>query len=330
MKFDGRLVANVGVLAAIVHGGSFARAADALGLTRSGVSRAVARLENSVGVRLLDRTTRSVSLTDEGRRLYSEIGPLLTGIESAFAQAANCSATVRGRLRVNVSAFFATTMFAPYTGEFLERYPEISLEMITRDQLGDLVAEGFDLAIRFGNPPSSSLVARKLLETRTVTVASPSYIRKFGKPAHPSELVDHQCIQVRDALSGESLHNWEYRQGRKVVSIKTSGRIVVTEFGPVIGACLGGAGIARVKAVGVGDLLANGQLIDVLPDWPGQAFQLYALYPAGPHPAAKVRAFIDFVATSLGGNMGWSSSPPRSLAKTASEDREAATRQAHG
>jgi DNA-binding transcriptional LysR family regulator len=304
MKFDGRLVANVGVLAAIVQGGSFARAADALGLTRSGVSRAVARLENSVGVRLLDRTTRSVSLTDEGRRLYGEIGPLLSGIETAFTQTASCSAAVRGRLRVNVSAFFATTMFAPYMGEFLETYPEISLEMITRDQLGDLVAEGFDIAIRFGNPPSSSLLSRKLLETRTITVAAPAYIKKFGKPKHPSELVNHQCIQVRDALSGEPLQNWEYRQGRKVVSVRTTGRIIVTEFGPVIGACLAGAGIARVKAVGVKDLLASGQLVDVLPDWPGQSFPLYALYPAGPHPAVKVRAFIEFVAERIGRNPG--------------------------
>jgi DNA-binding transcriptional LysR family regulator len=300
MKFDGRLVANVGVLAAIVEGGSFARAADALGLTRSGVSRAVSRLETSVGVRLLDRTTRSVALTDEGRRLYGEIGPLLSGIEDAFTQTAGCSAAVRGRLRVNVSAFFATTMFAPFTGEFLERYPELSLELVTRDQLGDLVADGFDIAVRFGNPPSSSLVARKLLETRTVTVASPSYIEKFGRPTHPSELAKHKCIQVRDALSGEPLQDWEYRQGRKVVSVRTAGRIVVTEFGPVIGACLGGAGIARVKAIGVQDLLANGRLVDLLPDWPGQPFSLYALYPAGPHPAAKVRAFIDFVVERVG------------------------------
>ena len=295
MKFDGRLVANVGVLAAIVQGGSFARAAEALGLTRSGVSRAVARLESSVGVRLLDRTTRSVSLTDEGRRLYSEIGPLLSGIETAFTQTQNSSVAVRGRLRANVSSFFATTMFAPFTGEFLERYPEISLEMVARDQLGDLIADGFDVAVRFGNPPSSSLVARKLLETRTVTVASPSYIRKHGRPIHPSELANHQCIQVRDTLSGEYLQNWEYRQGNDLVTVKTAGRIVVTEFGPVIGACLGGAGIARVKAIGVQELLASGQLVDVLPDWPGQSFPLYALFPAGLHPAAKVRAFIDFV-----------------------------------
>jgi DNA-binding transcriptional LysR family regulator len=182
MAFDGRLVANVGVLAAIVESGSFARAADALGLSPSGVSRAIARLESSVGVRLLDRTTRSVTLTDEGRRLYGEIGPLLTGIGDAFTHTAGSSSVVRGRLRVSVDAFFSRMMFASHTGRFLERYPEIALELITREQLGDLVGEGFDIAIRFGQPPSSSLVARKLFETRTVTVASPSYIENHGRP----------------------------------------------------------------------------------------------------------------------------------------------------
>src|ERR1700744_322417 len=182
MPFDGRLVANVGVLAAIIEGGSFARAADALGLSPSGVSRAVTRLETSVGVRLLDRTTRSVTLTDEGRRLYGEIRPLLSGIEDAFTLTAGSSTVVRGRLRVNVDAFFSRLMLAPHINRFLDRYPEISLELITRDQLGDLVGEGFDIAVRFGQPPSSSLVARKLFETRTVTVAAPSYIEKHGQP----------------------------------------------------------------------------------------------------------------------------------------------------
>lgn len=301
MRFDGRLVANVGVLAAIVEGGSFARAADALGLSRSGVSRAVARLEASVGVRLLDRNTRSVALTDEGRRLYNEIGPLLTGIESAFTLTAGASAVVRGRLRVNVDAFFATRMFASRANELLERYPELSLEMITRDQLGDLVTEGFDIAVRFGHPPTSSLIARKVLESRTVTVASPSYIEKHGRPTRPSDLTDHTCILVRDSSSGELLQSWEYRQGNKVISVKASGRLVVSEFATMIGACLAGAGVARVKAIGVQELLTKGLLIDILPDWPGEAYPLYVLYPAGHLPAAKVRAFIDFVVDEVCG-----------------------------
>jgi DNA-binding transcriptional LysR family regulator len=299
MAFDGRLVANVGVLAAIVEAGSFARAADALGLSPSGVSRAVTRLERSVGVRLLDRTTRSVTLTDEGRRLYSEIGPLLSGIEDAFTHTAGSSAVVRGRLRVNVDAFFSRMMLASHIGRFLDRYPEISLELITREQLGDLVGEGFDIAVRFGQPPASSLIVRKLLETRTITVASPAYLAKFGRPIHPLELASHECIQVRDSLTGEALGNWDYRRAGKIVSVKTAGRLVVTEFGTMLGACLGGVGIARVKSTGVEDLLDEGVLIELFPDWQGETFPLHALYPSRHLPAAKVRAFIDFVAETI-------------------------------
>jgi DNA-binding transcriptional LysR family regulator len=301
MPFDGRLVANVGVLAAIIEGGSFARAADALGLSPSGVSRAVTRLESSVGVRLLDRTTRSVTLTDEGRRLYGEIRPLLSGIEDAFTLTAGSSTVVRGRLRVNVDAFFSGTLFSPHLDRFLEHYPEIALELVTRDGLGDLVAEGFDIAVRFGQPPSSSLLARKLLETPTITVAAPRYVKKHGRPTEPSELADHECIQVRNSLTGELLGDWEYRQGRKVVSVKTSGRLCVTEAGTLIGACVAGVGIARVKAVGIRDLLGKGRLVELLPDWSGVIYPLFALHPSGHLPAAKVRAFIDFVADAVAG-----------------------------
>lgn len=296
MAFDGRLVANVGVLAAIVEGGSFARAADALGLSRSGVSRAVARLESSIGVRLLDRTTRSVMLTDEGRRLYGEIGPLLSGIEDAFTQTAGSSTVVRGRLRVNVDAFFSRMMLAPHVGRFLALYPEISLELVTRDQLGDLVGEGFDIAVRFGQPPSSSLIARKLFETRTVTVASPAYIKKRGQPKTPADLAEHDCIQVRNSLTGELMSEWQYRRGRKTETVKTGGRLLVTEAGTMLGACLAGVGIARIKAIGVREQLAKGSLVELLPDYPAETFPLYALYPSNHLPAAKVRAFIDFVA----------------------------------
>ena len=294
MSFDGRTLANISVLAAIVEGGSFARAADALGLSPSGVSRAVGRLETSIGVRLLDRTTRSVMLTDEGRRLYEEIGPLLAGIGDAVTMTAGASAAVQGRLRVNVDAYFSRRMLAVHLAKFLERYPELSLELVTRDQLGDLVADGFDIAVRFGQPPSSSLVARKLLETRTVTVAAPSYIRKHGRPETPADLIDHACIQMRNSLTGEPME-WEYKSGRKTVPAKTSGRLLLNDAGTLLGACLAGAGIARLKASGVQDLIDKGRLVQLLPEWTGEAFALYALYPSRHLPAAKVRAFIDFV-----------------------------------
>lgn len=299
MAFDGRVISNVGVLAAIVEGGSFARAADALGLSRSGVSRAVSRLEARVGVRLLDRTTRAVALTDEGRKLYSEIAPLLAGIEDAVTVTSGSSVAVRGRLRVNVDAFFSRLLFTPHIADFLSLYPDLSLELVARDQLGDLVGEGFDIAVRFGTPPVSSLVSRKLLDTRTITVASPAYLTAHGAPNDPADLARHSCIQVRDSLTGQPIEEWQFRRGKKVVQAKTSGRLMVAEFGTMLGACLGGVGIARVKAIGVQHLIDQGALVEVLPDWLGDSFPLYALYPSRHLPPAKVRAFIDFVQSRL-------------------------------
>src|SRR5256714_8377412 len=181
MALDGRLLSNVGVLAAVVEGGNFARAAEALGLTPSGVSRAISRLESRIGVRLLDRTTRSLSLTDEGRLLYANINSLVLGIEDAVTRTAGSSVSVRGRLRVNTDAFTSRLLLSPHIGRFLDLYAELSLELIARDQLGDLVAEGFDIAVRFGEPPSSSLGARKLMDTRSVAVASPAYLKQHGR-----------------------------------------------------------------------------------------------------------------------------------------------------
>jgi DNA-binding transcriptional LysR family regulator len=298
MSFDSRMLSNISILTAIVESGSFARAADALGLTPSGVSRALGRLEAKIGVRLFDRTTRSVSLTDEGRQLYAEIAPLIAGIGDALTLTSSSSEAVRGRLRVNVDGYFSRRMLAPHIAKFLDRYPDISLELAARDQLGDLVAEGFDVAVRFGQPPSSSLVARKLLDTRTITVAAPSYVRRRGRPETPDDLARHDCIQMRNTLTGEPLE-WQYRAARKTLTAKTSGRLIVNDAGTLLGACLAGAGIARLKAGGVRELVEKGRLVELLADWTGESFDLYALYPSRHLPAAKVRAFIDFVAEVL-------------------------------
>src|SRR6267142_4766808 len=298
MALDGRLVSNVSVLAAVVEGGTFARAAQALGVTPSGVSRAIARLEARIGVRLLDRTTRSLNLTDEGRLLYANINPLVLGIEDAVTRAAGSSGSVRGRLRVNTDAFTSRLLLSPHIRRFLELYPELSLELIARDQLGDLVAEGFHIAVRFGEPPSSSLVARKLLDTRIVTVATPGYLKRHGPPAKPADLANHVCIQVRDPVTGQPFP-WEFQRGRKLIKVPTSGRLLLTDVGTILGACLSGAGVAQIKALGIQKLLDDGQLIDLFPYWPDERFPLYALYPSRHLPAAKVRAFIDFVMAAI-------------------------------
>jgi DNA-binding transcriptional LysR family regulator len=202
-------------------------------------------------------------------------------------------------LRVNTDAFTSRLLLSPHIRRFLELYPELSLELIARDRLGDLVAEGFDVAVRFGEPPSSSLVARKLIDTRIVTVATPDYLERHGRPAKPADLANHVCIQVRDPVTGQPFP-WEFQRGRKLIKVPTSGRLLLTDVGTILGACLSGAGVAQIKALGIQKLLDDGQLIDLFPDWPDERFPLYALYPSRHLPAAKVRAFIDFVTAAIG------------------------------
>jgi DNA-binding transcriptional LysR family regulator len=293
MPFDGRLLAGTSVLAAVVQTRNFARAAETLGISASGVSRAVARLEARIGVRLFDRTTRSVALTDEGRRFYEQVAPLLAGIEDAASTASGSAGVVRGRLRVDIDPYFSRMILSGHIGGFLLKHPEVKLELITRQHVGDLVADGVDVAMRFGEPPAGTLIARKLLDTRVLTVASPDYIKRHGRPKHPTELQDHSCIQFIDPLSGR-LFEWEFHAGKKVLPVKTSGALVLTDVGTMINECIAGTGIAQLLAIGVQPLLESGRLIELFPDWPGESFPLYALHPSRHHPPAKVRAFIDF------------------------------------
>jgi DNA-binding transcriptional LysR family regulator len=298
MSFDPGLAGGMGVLAAVVDSGSFARAADSLEMTPSGVSRAISRLEKRLGIRLFDRTTRSVQLTDEGRRFYQEIAPLLAGLEEAASSAADSALTVRGRLRVNIDPYFSRLVLGPVLGEFMGQHPQLQLDLHTRDQLGDLVADGFDLAIRFGIPQSSSLIARKLMEVRVLTLASPAYLQRHGRPAHPLDLEDgqHVCIDFRDSQTGRPF-GWEFHRPGEQVNVATRGRLVVNDAGTLYSVCEHGHAVAQMLDLGLTPALESGALVELFPDWPDERFPLYAFYPSRHLPAAKVRAFIDFVAS---------------------------------
>jgi DNA-binding transcriptional LysR family regulator len=300
MAFDSRLLSGIEVLVAAVEAGSFVRAAESLGLTQSGVSRAVARLERRVGVRLFDRTARAIALTEEGRRFYQQVKPHLSSIEDAAIQAGGSAMAVRGRLRVNVDPFFARLVLAPRVGKFLADHPELSLEIIGRDRLGDLIADGFDAAVRFGEPEPSSLVARRLIETRVLTCVAPAYLTKHGRPEHPRELADarHECILYVDPITGRPFP-WEFHRGRQKIPVAVSGRLTVNNVGTMLGACVAGHGIAQILALGTEDLLNRGKLVELFPNWSGERFPLYMFYLSRNVPPAKLRAFVDFVVHSV-------------------------------
>jgi DNA-binding transcriptional LysR family regulator len=295
---DGRLLTGVTVLDAVIESGGFSRAAEALGMSASGVSHAIARLEARLGVRLLDRTTRSVALTDEGRRFYERVRPSLEEIEEAAIDATGASARVRGRLRVNVDPLFSRLVLAGHLGDFLAQYPELALETITREHVGDLVADGIDVAIRFGDPLGASLVSRKLADIQVQTVASPAYLQRHGRPPTPQDLLRHQCIDFRDPLTGRP-YDWEFHRKSEILPVRISSRLMLSDAGTMLTECLAGTGICQVLAIAVKQLLADGRLVNLFPDWPDERFPLYALYPSRHHPAAKVRAFIEFVSQTI-------------------------------
>ena len=293
MAFDTRLLTGVGVLAAVTEAGNFARAAEMLGLTPSAVSRAVARLEARVGVRLFDRTPREVSLTEEGRRFHTQVMPLLAGLDEAATEAAGAAAVVGGRLRVSVDPWFARLVLAPRLQQFLVRYPLLSVDLSTSNYREAMMA-GVDVAVRFGPPDESSLIARKLLETRVLTVAAPAYLEKHGEPRSPQDLIHHQALLFRDPQTGLPFP-WEFRRGGKVREVKVSGRLVMDDSSVAISACLAGQGIFQSLAIGLADLLSRGELVQILPEWSEERFPLYAYHPSRRHPPAKVRAFLDFI-----------------------------------
>jgi DNA-binding transcriptional LysR family regulator len=293
MAFDGRILSGVSVLAAVVDGGSFVKAAELIGLTDSGVSRAISRLETRLNVRLLDRTTRSVTLTDEGRRFFDEVKPHLNAIEDAATIASGAVSAVRGRLRIDIDPFFLPLVLAGRLGHFCDRYPELAIEFVTSERVGDLVSQGIDLAIRFGKPRLSTLVSRKLIEAPILTLASPRYIKRYGKPKHPSDLTGHRCLQFLDPYTGRAF-DWEFIRGKETIEVATSGPLTFTDPKSMLEECVAGSGIAQVIGWGIKGLLANGALIDVFPDWHGERFPLFAFHPSRKHPPAKVRAFVEF------------------------------------
>ncbi|WP_077034376.1 LysR family transcriptional regulator [Pelomonas sp. KK5] len=298
---DERMLGGLGVFLAIADAGSFAEAGRQLDMSQPGVSRAVARLEQRLGVRLFDRTTRSVSLTDEGRAFRSQVLPLLAGLEEAANGVALGRTAVRGRLRVQLDPFFSRMALGPRIGEFLAAHPELRLDLVTRDQLGDMVADGFDLAVRFGHLPASGLIARKLLDTRIVTVAAPAYLARRGRPAAPQDIEreGHACIDFRDPATGRPFP-WEFHRRRRRLVVPTDGRLIVNDAGTLLSTCLAGYGLAQVMDFGTRSLLETGSLVDLFPDWPDERFPMHAIYPSRHQVPAKVRAFLAFVVGIVG------------------------------
>jgi DNA-binding transcriptional LysR family regulator len=293
---DGGLVMGLLTLNAVAGSKSFGRAASRLGKTQPAVSRSIQRLEDRLHAKLVHRTSRRVEVTDAGHALLSKVLPLLQGLEDATIGAADQASAVSGTLRVACDARFAGLVLAPELAKFLAAHPSLQLRLETRNELSDLVSDGFDLAVRFGPPSVSTLVCRRLYSPRVLTVAAPSYLAQRGRPSSPRDLVDdgHECIKAIDPATGRPFE-WAFWRGDEKVTVAVSGSLTVTDAGTKIGACLAGYGIAQVIDLGVDTHVRAGTLEPILTDWPDETFPLHVYYPGRAHVPVKVRAFIDFV-----------------------------------
>lgn len=297
MALDARLLAGISLLDAVVEAGGFAKAGDAVGLTPSGVSRAIARLEERIGARLFDRNARRVTLTEAGRRLHAEAAPLLNGILEAAESIGEDAGRVRGRLKASIDPWFARIVLAPRLPEFLAAYPELALQLRVTNAAEDMLSGGVDVAVRFGPPAASAAIGRKLFETRVITVASPSYLARRPPPKVPAEVVDHDLILFRDPQSGRPF-TWEFHGPGLPVEVPAAGRLVLDDPSAALAACEAGAGLFQSLEVGLEPWLRTGRLVMVLPDWAEERFPLYAYYASRRQLPAKVRTFLNFIVSA--------------------------------
>lgn len=290
---------EISIFVEVVRAGSFTKAAGRLGLTRSTVSKAIARLEDRLGVRLLNRTTRRLSVTEAGSELYEAGARALAGIEDAEGAVSSLQAEPRGTLRISAPVFFGVQYLAPVVSEFMKQHPRIGVDVQLDDHMVDLVAGRFDMAVRSSKLRDSSLISRRIAASHQVVCASPGYWDEHGVPERPEDLAEHNCL-IYNYLPAPEV--WEFLDSRKdLVSVTVRGnfRYNNTEFAR--DAARRGLGILYVPTFYVGDDIVHGRLAPVLQDYePVPESGIYAIYPARRHLPLKVRLFIDLLVERLG------------------------------
>jgi DNA-binding transcriptional LysR family regulator len=285
------------IFAKVVELRSFAAAAADLALSKATVSKAVSRLEERLGARLFNRTSRRIALTDAGRMLAGRAVQLVADGEAAENEALAQSATPRGLIRLAAPMTYGTNTLAPLLPEFLAAYPEVSIDLSLSDATVDLIGEGFDAAIRIASLPDSSLIARRLGDMRRYVVAAPSYFAKYGRPTHPMHLAGHKCFGYT-YLSTPGVWHFTNAAG-ETASVRPAGQLRANNGEAVMPALLAGLGISDLPEFIVGDALASGQLEAVLQDWLPPSSGVYLVTPsAGPRPA-RVEVLLDFLTAKL-------------------------------
>ncbi len=277
---------------AIAAQGSFRAAALDLGLSTTALSNLIGKLERQLGVRLFNRTTRSVSLTDAGRIFVEQISPALRDIQDAMTAVRSQQETPSGTLRINAFATGAREIIAPLVLNFLRRYPQVHIDLVTEGRIVDIVADGFDMGLRDSDLVPSDMIAVPLTAPRSyAVVATPAYFEAHGRPRVPPDLLTHDCIRIR--LPNGAPYRWHFEKNGSPVQINVAGPITLDEASLSLMAVLDGIGIGFFMESDVRDALAAGRLERVLQDWTPPTAPLCLYYPGRRNPSAAFRAFVD-------------------------------------
>lgn len=294
-------LAGMAIFAKVVEAQSFSKAARDLGISKSTVSKAVSRLEERFGARLLNRTTRRLSMTEIGETLYERCSRLVAEAEAAEHSIIGLSGLPRGTIRITASLSFGFRHIAPLLPEFLDVHPDIKVDMDLNDAFVDLVAGGYDLAIRVGRLDNSSLIARKMAPCRFAVCGSPEYFDRKGIPHVPGDLADHVCLRYSNLATQDE---WRFDGPGGRETIRIDGPFRANNGDALRAAAIGGMGLLYTPTFIVGDDLRAGRLVSVLNNYRWET-GVYAVFPHGRHLSTKVRAFVDFVLTRFGDDPYW-------------------------
>src|SRR5262252_1132286 len=282
----------------VVERGSFAGAADDVGLSPSAVAKLISRLEARLGVRLINRTTRRLALTAEGEFYLEHAREIIAAIESVEADIASARLSPRGHLRVHTFPVIAVHHLVPVLLDFMTCYPQITFDFLVTNRIVDIIGENVDVSLRIGELNDSALVARKIVDLTRIVCASPSYLARHGRPVRPADLAQHSCLTLS---RNPGAATWPFRVDGELVQIDVKGTVSADSADMLLKLAIEGAGILRISEHVVAEAIAKGQLEPLLQDVQDpEKYPLWALLPPGRHQAPKVRAFLDFLIERLG------------------------------
>ncbi|KZM41621.1 LysR family transcriptional regulator [Marinomonas sp. SBI22] len=298
MTYNAQLLDGMVIFVEVVNSGSFTQAAQNSGHSTSYISKEIHKLESRLGLRLMHRTTRSLSLTPEGEAYYRQCSLIINQAEEAESALSGQQLEPKGDLRISCPTSFGLSQMPEIFADFLDRYPLVNLDVDLNNRKVDMITEGYDILVRGAHQlDDSSLISRKIYSSHAVTIASPDYLKKYGTPAHPSELVNHQTISYSYV---KQPNLWSFETDKeKPIQVQVKSRLMTNNSELELDLCLAGKGITRMPKFNLGDEIETGKLVQLFEDYDRFKIDVYLIYPSRKHLSSKVRCFIDFVSEAL-------------------------------